>query len=315
MIEYPDIAIVGVPKAGTTSLHCWLENLPNVSAANPKESFYFMDQGNSMVNPKGSYLRSDGVAYNSFFNSKPVPTQLALDSTTHHLYQQTAIDQFSRNGTKVCVVLREPVSRLVSYFNYVGYARSGFTKPIDFSLLVEKLFDGDFQSLRSCFVDEREFFSLRTSLDQGNYQKYLKRWMDQIPHSKLKVMFFEDLVGNRSAFLEELATFFGVQHCVSDFENFHVQNEGRSVKFPLLNRIVRSASHYASSLPFYETLKRRYASLQQGEKLTFDWQLHSAAIERLYQHYRPLNEQLAELTPFDMQRWDPANEPLDKKAG
>lgn len=313
MIEHPDIAIIGVPKAGTTSLHRWLANFPDVSAANPKESFYFMDHGNSMVNPKGSYLRSDGVAYDSFFNSPSAANQLALDSTTHHFFQQTAIDQFSQNGTKVCVVLREPVSRLVSYYNYVGFARSGFTQPIDFSLFVEKLFDGDFQSLRQCFVDEREYFSLRTSLDQGDYQKYLKRWMDKIPHNKLKVLFFEDLVSNRSSFLEELATFFEISHNSSDLENFQVQNEGRSVKFPVLNRIVRSASHYVSSLPFYETLKRQYASLQQGEKLTFDWQQHSAAIERLYQHYCPLNEQLAELIPFDVRRWAPNNVPLDKK--
>lgn len=304
MIECPDIAIIGVPKAGTTSLHCWLENLPNVAAARPKETFYFMDDGNSMVNPKGSFRRDDGVEYSSFFQRQSPSPHLTLDSTTHHFYQQTALEKFADHGTKVCVVLREPVSRLVSYFNYVGVARSGFIKPINFSVFVEKLIGGDFQCLRPCFADEREFFSMRTSLDQGNYQKYLKRWQSTLPKDEMKVMFFEDLVDQRQPFLADLVDFFGIEHDVSDFENFHIQNEGRSVKFPLLNRVMRSASPYVSALPFYERLKQRYVSLQQGEKLEFDWNQHKSAIARLREYYQPLNEKLGELISFDPQRWN-----------
>ncbi len=303
MIECPDIAIVGVPKAGTTSLHRWLENLESVSAACPKETFYFMDEGNAMTNPKGSYRRQDGLEYHNFFHAGLSKTKRSLDSTTHHFYQRTAVEKFAENGTKVCVVLREPVSRLVSYFNYVGFARSGFVTSIDFSLFVEKLIDGDFQSLRPAFADEREFFSMRTSLDQGNYQKYLKRWRARFPQKNLKVMFFEDLVERHQFFLGELASFFQLEHTVSDFADFQIQNEGRSVKFPALNRVLRSASHYVSALPFYEPLKQRYACLQRGEKLEFDWLRHRAAIARLCEYYRPLNEKLGELVPFDPQRW------------
>jgi len=302
--ECPDIAIVGVPKAGTTSLHCWLEQLPGVSAANPKETFYFMDEGNSMVNPKGSYRRTDGVSYDSFFEPPPSASpQLTLDSTTHHFFQQTAVEKFAEHSTKICVVFREPVSRLVSYFNYVGYTRSAFKKPVDFSVFVEKLFDDDMGSLRNNFTDEREFFSLRTALDQGNYQKYLARWLEAVAPENLKVTLFEDLVRDRSKFLSDVATFFDIPITPSDLDDFEVQNEGRGVKFQKLNQWVRSVSGIAQGLPFYDTLKKYYVAAQASEKFELDLDQHRAAIERLEEHYRPLNRQLGEMTSIDLQAW------------
>jgi len=269
MISHPKISIVGVPKGGTTSLHCWLERLQGVSAATPKETFYFMDQDNPQLNPSNNYHKNSGQGYEKYF--KGSQNKLTLDSTTHYFYQQTAIDCFSESGTKVCTVLRDPVRRLVSYFNYVGISRGAFIQPIDFTVFTEHLLSGSMHALRDQFTSENEFFTLETALDQGEYVKYVERWQAKIQPDNFRVMLFEDLVAHRDSFLHELARFFGLDINDDDLGLFEVQNESRTVRFPAVNRVLRSASSFLRALPFFETMRKKYHSIQGGDPIKFDW--------------------------------------------
>ena len=303
MSSHPNISIVGVPKGGTTSLHCWLERLPVVSAATPKETFYFMDADNPQINPSSNFHKNSGLGYEKFF--KDAQGELTLDSTTHYFYQQTAVDCFSEAGTKVCTVLRDPVRRLVSYFNYVGVSRGAFKQPIDFTEFTEHLLSGSMNTLRDRFTSETEFFTLETALDQGDYAKYVKRWQAKIQPDNFRVMLFEDLVSDRDSFLRELGGFFGLDISDEDLDLFEVQNESRTVRFPALNRVLRSASSVLRAMPFFETLRKKYHSVQSGDPIKFDWDQHAEAIECLYEHYGPLNSQLSELIGVDLDCWHP----------
>lgn len=305
MITAPDLSIVGVPKAGTTSVHQWLEHRDIVNAAQPKETFFFMDADNPMINDGCNFHHAQSGGYASFFKSNPALHQggKTLDSTTHHFYQETAVKQLAAHGTKVCVILREPVSRLISYFHYVGYTRSAFKKPLDFSHYVDTLFSHTTDTIRDRFTDEKEFFSLATSLDQGNYQKYLRRWHQHLKPENMKVMLFENLVSQRETFLAELASFFEIPVTETDLQTFDVANEGRAVKFQALNRWVRSISRFATGLPFYEQIKKQYLAVQASEKIEFDQSKHQHAVQRLNEFYRPLNEELAGLIDVDLAKW------------
>jgi hypothetical protein len=307
MLSAPDLSIIGVPKAGTTSVHLWLEKRSGILAADPKETFFFMDADNPLRNAGCNFHHPTACDYASFFNALPRPHEGAnlktLDSTTHYFFQQTAAKMLAQHNTKVCVILREPVARLVSYFHYVGYVRSAFKKPIDFSLYVDTLFNETTDSIADRFTDPKEFFSLATALDQGNYQKHLQLWQSTVKPENLKVMLFEDLVSQRNTFLAEIAAFFNIAVSDADLEDFGVANEGRAVKFPTLNRWVRSLSKFTTGLPFYKTLKQRYLQLQSGDKIEFDHHQHRLALQRLHQHYRPLNEKLTEVTEIDLSPW------------
>ena len=303
MISAPRISIIGVPKAGTTSIHLWLEKRADVVAAQPKETFFFMDADNGMINERCNVHKSNVSGYASFFKPTSDSNTKTLDSTTHYFFQQTAIEQFAAHDTKVCVVLREPVSRLISYFNYVGYTRSGFKKPLDFSQYVDALISQTTHTLKDHFTDNREFFSLATALDQGNYQRHLLRWQEKLKPENIKVMLFEDLVSQRKTFLSELSSFFEIHAGDAELEDFEVANEGRGVRFQSLNRCLRSISKFATGLPFYESLKRRYLAVQASDKIEFDREEHKIAIQKLHDYYRPLNEKLGELTDVDLSKW------------
>ena len=303
MISAPNLSIIGVPKAGTTSIHLWLEKRSNVVAAQPKETFFFIDADNPMINEKCNLHKSTISGYANFFNANSDAGIKTLDSTTHYFFQQTAIEQFAAHGTKVCVVLREPVSRLISYFNYVGFTRSAFKKPLNFSDYVDAILSETTHTIEDHFTNKREFFSLATALDQGNYQKHLRRWQEKLKSENIKVMLFEDLVSQRINFLSEICAFFEIPVGEADLEDFEVANEGRGVKFQTVNRCLRSISKFATGLPFYESLKRRYLAVQASEKIEFDRDEHQIAIQRLHDHYRPLNEKLSELTDVNLRQW------------
>lgn len=309
MIDAPSIAIAGVPKAGTTSIHRWLEKRKNIVAAQPKETFFFMDADNPMINHHCNFHRQSHGGYEYFFQPRRSATHTfagdarTLDSTTHHFFQQTAVEQFAAHDTKVCVILREPVSRLISYFHYVGYTRSAFKKPLDFSHYVDTLLNQTTDTLRDHFTNEMEFFSLASSLDQGDYQKYLRRWQHHLKPENIKVMLFEDLVAERKTFLSELAAFLEIPVSSDDIEDFDIANEGRAVKFQTINRWVRSVGQFATGLPFYERLKQQYLAFQASEKIAFDRSQHHHAIQRLNQHYGPLNDQLSQLIDLDFEKW------------
>ena len=303
MIAAPELSILGVPKAGTTSIHLWLEKRPNVVAAHPKETFFFMDADNLLANERCNFHKSAIGDYANFFKERSTPDAKTLDSTTHYFFQRTAIEQFAAHNTKVCVVLREPVSRLISYFNYVGYTRSAFKKPLDFSDYVDTLFNKTTQTIEDRFTTKREFVSLATALDQGNYEKYLRQWRDKIKPENIKVMLFEDLVSQRKNFLADLASFFEIAVSDADFEDFEVANEGRGVKFHGINRCLRSISKFATGLPFYEALKKRYLAVQASEKVEFDRDQHQLAIQRLHEYYKPLNAKLSDIVDVDLEKW------------
>ena len=301
MKSLPELAIVGVPKAGTTSLHCWLETLTQINAANPKETFFFMDDGNPMANPTNNLRKPNSEGYSAFFAQ--ASNGLTLDSTTHHLYQDAAIEKFSAGHTKVLVILRDPVKRLVSYFNYVKVVRGAISSNLTFSEFVEESIDNQLASRRGDFSNESDWYSMSTALRQGEYAYFIEKWLDAIPHERFKVMFFEDLIDYQQLFLQQMAEYFGVEATDADFDRFQVFNEGNAPRFPSFNRNLRKMSGLLRQMPFFDLLRRSYHKVQSGEKIQFDWATNRECLERLEEYYKPPNRQLASVLGGDLPAW------------
>ena len=309
-LQFPDLSIVGAPKCGTSSLHAWLGQLPSVCPAQPKETFYFMDADHPWLNSRYNFHKDGTSAYKRFFKSGQGGK--TLDSTTHYYYQQTAIEQFCNSGTRVCLVLRDPTQRLLSYFQYVCLTRGAAREPVCFGEFVRELLDGDVKKLRDRFVDDREFFTLETSLQQGQYVDSIKRWQAKIDPDNLKIMLFEEVVRNRDHWLKELCKFFDVVVTDEQIANFTKQNETVGIKYPGLNRIVKSAARLVANERLKQMGRDIYMKLQKAEKpdLTTDYE---AEITRLYEYYKPFNQSLSELLGLDLSGWTrPHPQPLPK---
>ncbi len=136
-IRAHSLFVLGVQKAGTTSLHTLLAQHPSIAAANPKEPNHYIK-----IAATGPMILATGPAemaalpyfhdddYRRAFSVENDHTQFYLDSSTGYLPYDEALDTIAQRCTspRVIVVLRDPVSRAYSAYNW---ARKMGWEPLD----------------------------------------------------------------------------------------------------------------------------------------------------------------------------------------
>jgi hypothetical protein len=194
----PNLVIAGVTKAGTTSLHHYLAQHPDICPAKVKEVDYYapMIEG-AAPGPLSAYAahfaacgehpwRLD-ASPGYFIGGKPLAVQIAED-----------LDQ-----PRVIIMLREPVSRLWSGYTYKrskGRLPAGMTFP--------EFYEACLQAYEGGSVTDPSNKLFRT-LATGVYANYLDDWVDTFGGA-LRLVFFENLVSSPAAELTSLFHWLGV---------------------------------------------------------------------------------------------------------
>jgi len=189
--------IAGVNKAGTTSLFVTLSEHPDIAAASVKETGYFLPaRWGRAIGPRTEYER-----YWADAGDAPV----RLEATPGYFSGGRALVECVREvcGTpRIVAVLREPVSRLVSYFQFQqARLRLPPTMRIDEYLArSDALTDDDFRDPAN-----EVYFGARG----GVYADFLPDWTAVFGGNVL-VLFFDDLVALPEETIAAAAHFVGV---------------------------------------------------------------------------------------------------------
>jgi hypothetical protein len=190
--------IAGVNKAGTTSLFVSLSSHPDVAPAAVKETRYFLPAR------WGRELESASAYDECFADAGDRPVR--LEATPSYFYGGTAVidamQQVCGPDLRVMVVLREPVARFWSYFNYQkARLRIPEDLPVDEYLEhADTLSDDDFRDP----ANER-WFGFRG----GCYADWLPAWTVGFGE-RFRVVWFEELMQQPEAVLHDVATFLGI---------------------------------------------------------------------------------------------------------
>jgi hypothetical protein len=189
--------IAGVNKAGTTSLFVTLAEHPDIAPASVKETKYFLPaRWGQPLDPRAVY-----ETYWEHADAKP----LRLEATPSYFSGGPALVTKVREvcGTpKIVVVLREPVSRLLSYYAF-QQARLRIPETMtlgEYLARADALSDADFHD-----PGHEVFFGARG----GVYADYLPDWTTEFGPDVL-VLFFDDLVANPAQTVARTARFLGV---------------------------------------------------------------------------------------------------------
>ncbi len=186
----PDFIIIGAHKAGTTSLHHYFDQHPDVFMTVVKEPNYFtFDPTNSAhVGAKRSNYRVRSLSdYEALFRASR-PQNKRGDASPSYLHSRTAPFQIKEllPECRIIASLRNPVDR--AYSAYQMAFRDGVTK-----LRVQEIRPG------------------RDSWILGSlYAESLKRYLEVFHDRQLRVILFDDLVANPSELMQELFRFIGV---------------------------------------------------------------------------------------------------------
>ncbi|WP_013321036.1 sulfotransferase family protein [Gloeothece verrucosa] len=186
---FPNFLIIGAAKAGTTALHSYLQQHPQIYMTPEKETNFFAFEGKKL-NFQGTgdeainkFSITDIINYEKVFNQ--VKNEIAVgEACPLYLYSPEAAAKIKTYlpNVKLVIILRHPVSR--AYANFLHLVRDDREPNKDF-----------FQALQlesQRIKDNWEWFWHYIQL--GFYAQQLKRYYELFSSEQIQVYLYDDFL-------------------------------------------------------------------------------------------------------------------------
>jgi hypothetical protein len=198
----PAFLIIGAQKGGTTSLHEYLGEHPDVSPPVTKEVHYF----------DHAYHRGEGW-YRAHFHPAGHASEICGESTPYYLFHPLVPELVARDlpGCKLIVILRNPVDRAFSHHNHeraLGYEDLPFEEAI--ARESERLRD---EEARIRADPRYQSFSHQhhSYLSRSRYAEQLEGWFRHVDRDRFLILGAEDLFEDPRLALVRTQRFLGLQ--------------------------------------------------------------------------------------------------------
>jgi hypothetical protein len=205
-VSFPNFLVIGANKAGTTSLHRYLGEHPDVFVSAVKEPSYFAVAGAPAraerdLDPAERRSRALMVQteaeYRALFDA--VDGERAIgEASTAYLSSTRAPERIAAAipDAKLIAVLRQPAERAFSaYAMHVSWG----VEPLSFP-----------DAIAAELADDRVGGLWRHYLPSGFYARHLQRYLAVFPAEQLRVGLSEDLGRDPQAFVGDLFEFLDV---------------------------------------------------------------------------------------------------------
>jgi hypothetical protein len=213
-VSLPNLLVVGVPKAGTSSLFAYLAQHPDVYGSPKKEIGYFTGR------------REDGRRgpledYERFFAGR-AGERYAMEATPSTCYQGPVALRAIREtleAPRLLLILREPVERLWSAYTFQrSLGHLGDVASFD-------------AYLDACETARREHPPIleqghRKGLSIGMYGEYVGAWCETFGPD-LRVLWFDDLRADPAAVVRDVAEWLGIDPEIT--ASFHYETRNPTV--------------------------------------------------------------------------------------
>lgn len=188
----PNTFIIGVQKAGTTTLDDWLAQHPQIYCYESLKDIHLFARFKTREEIVGR-LKKEPAPY----KNQPVILQSAVN---YIFYPQLlkAIEQFNSKA-KLIVILRNPVDRAISSYGYFTKMLRE-TRPMEEALIYEPRQTTEFSKDNSDF----------TYIEHGFYAKQIKCCLEYFPKEQLLILDYDDLAKNPSLLLHKIFSFLGI---------------------------------------------------------------------------------------------------------
>ena len=295
MARLPTFFVAGAGKAGTTSLHSYLGQHPQVFMSAVKEPCYFSDEirlgrrSDAFEKHRGRGVTRDLDAYAGLFDNVRDETAIG-ESSASYLWSATAAANIGAAipDAKIILILRDPAERAFSQYLHqvaVGFTRRSFR-----------------EHLEECHRADRSELSIyHPFLEAGLYAAQVRRFFEVFPRRQIRIYWYEDAWRDTAAFFRDVFAFLEVD---SDFQ---VDTSARMLE----RRSPRAVgAHYwlkktnlwyplRSAVP--ERLRRRMSAafFRKGKALRMDARDRQTLID----YYRADVGELAAMLDRDLGAW------------
>ena len=292
MTEKKYLIIGGATKAATTSLFEYLAAHPSISPSSRKETRFFLDTDYPL---KSDSRFSDGLPeYDKYFHDNP-QSIYRVEATPDYLFSKhtpETVRGFNLD-VKWIFILREPVARIISWYNF-SFERGFLKEPTSFASYLDEM--------KSADADGKQHLR---ALEQNHYAEYLTSYFDLFGKENVCVLFYEELVSDPASAMKEICQWTGIDvefYRTYEFKKFNpsvkVKSQNLNQLYKFFRRRLRRMTH---KIPFLhrplkkinKQVEKAYSSvnIQQTEFQHIDELL----IKTLRDSYRKSNEQLAAL--------------------
>jgi hypothetical protein len=195
--------IVGAQKSGTTTLHAYLKEHPEIIMSARKEVHFFnKDEFFETIEPDYSY-------YHSFFDEELINTQiiglnkkLLGEATPAYLYCRDAAKRIWQYNPsmKIIIILRNPIDRAFSHWN-MEVSRGAESLSFSDALKYEP------ERCKQALPAQHYVYSY---LDRGFYSAQIREYWRFFSKQQVLVIKYDELVKAREKVLQEVFGFLGV---------------------------------------------------------------------------------------------------------
>ena len=206
----PGFLILGEKRCGTTSLHRYITQHPNVlGPLAPKSTHYFDTKFGKNLDWYGSYFWPETIIEKLERKNGPM---LAGESSPYYFFHPTAPERIAQTlpDVKVLVLLREPAKRAWSNFQYErdkGNEMMSFAEAI---AAEPARTIGEEQRLRDDVDYVSRLHRTFSYVDRGRYYRSLTRLYRSIPPDRVQVIRSEDLYGDTAGVMSTVQDFLGL---------------------------------------------------------------------------------------------------------
>lgn len=214
----PSFLIIGAQKAGTTSLHYYLNRHPRLAGSFPKEANYFS---------RHIYHGKDITWYRQRFTSLTKPDALFFESTPNYMNSESVAQEIAKQypDIKLIMILRDPVERAFSGWNmYRRYTpkqivrKKALKGKLPENRVYKYLFENrsTFPSFRKIIETEQEFISKGDPngpfiLRKGLYADQIKTYYKYFDESQILILGFGDLTARPNETCNHILKFLSVE--------------------------------------------------------------------------------------------------------
>lgn len=215
MATWPNFFIVGVAKAATTSLHHYLNSIPEIYMSSTKEPNYFNAKTFRKMFPVESSKRTEDWYLNLFQKAKD--KKIIGEASPLYLFDLDVpilIKEKSPNA-KILISLRDPVERLFSEY------------------LMKKnkeIIQSSFHDELCKQLDQNKITPLGTQ--EGFYYEAIQRYLSVFGANQVKIIIFEEFKKNVKNTVNEILKFLSLDCTFDHYDGKIYQNYDEKIFGP-----------------------------------------------------------------------------------
>tara|TARA_B100000683_G_scaffold4014_1_gene4175 strand:- start:533 stop:1387 length:855 start_codon:yes stop_codon:yes gene_type:complete len=279
-----NLFIVGTPKAGTTSLHHYLNEFPEILMSIIKEPDFFSHRE---IQEQGLYYGSSRIntltKYNRLF-SDWIDESIIGEASVSYLFYPDVPERIKlyNDNSKIIIMLRNPTERAFSH--YLMDYRLGLT-----SNSFEEEFD------KKTTLNFQQYFLL------GNYFHQVKRYLDIFGKENVHIIWYSNFKEKTENELNKVISFLGLNtNFRVDFNKIH--NSFSMPKNNFIRKIysivwLRKTLSFLLPINFLIYIKKVFFNEDNKPKLS------EKTRELLCKYYLSDIESLEELLSVNLSQW------------